>query len=431
MDEQPIKFDPDMFSNAKDVLQGAISGLLAKSSDIDSANSIAENYDGKDLVGNVTRDLPNTMKKLMELFANMGNTLGVMRGTPGFDDAQIQPIAYTTGTNPSGNVSKQYLWGGEAKMYNAVAPIAAGSAQGKDFCLATARIYCQLICRDKFGDSSYSEGKGFSFQSEDDALDYVRNEIDSGYPVIIEVDNVGSDKKNHGKHYAMAFALSEEVNEEGKRDILYLDPAAGEIKQLGSSWSEYNLIERNLLYDNSDAKQDSGTQGYWVCSYSGSTPSSYQISNYKEYKDYQGSGEQIDDCHSNFATAGENPYHNPYMKVGNGYPYQASVYLSDGSKICGNGIDLYEKSKPGTNGVPAINQQTTTDTGEQPIAVATPRDESPEEELNKLLANSDSSSAPLAPSLYGYFGPEFLPWIEPGATLGNYAIFNGTTVQNT
>ncbi len=414
-----ISFDPTKFKDAQNRLKEAMEMLVNKSSVINSASSIAESYDGKGQVNEATGNLISLVQSLAELYSNMNNTLGLMGETNNYSPFEIQLLGNISGVDASGNVTMQYYSNGVAENYNAVCDIVGGSAQGKDFCLATARIYCQLVCREKFGTNEYANCNGYSFSKEEDALEYVKREINSGYPVMMEVDNRGENKVS--RHFVMAFAVSEDGN-----DVMYLDPVAGEIKKLGESWQEYQLMSRKLY--------DEG-KGYWIGSFSGSNPSDYGIANNGSLTQYQGSGEQIDDCpgHEQYATAGDNPYHNPYKE--SGFPYQASVYLSNGSTVCGNGIDLYANSNDllnssstnNTNQTPNNTVNSTPDgVKPMPIVIDIPLDA---EDTQANTTSSDTSEK-LAPSLNGYYGPYNMPWIAPGATHDDYQYFLGGNVQN-
>ena len=223
-----FSFDPTKFRESEKKLETAIKELVGKSSDINSANSISDAYDGKGEVNEATINLANITKDLMNLYGNMNNTLGLMGETIGSNSFEIQLLGNIQGVDSSGNVTMQYYSNGVAENYNSVCDIVGGSAQGKDFCLATARIYCQLVCREKFGTDEYADCNGYSFSKEGDALEYVKREIHSGYPVIIEVDNRGENKVS--RHFAMAFAVSEDGN-----DVMYLDPVAGEDTEDGKT----------------------------------------------------------------------------------------------------------------------------------------------------------------------------------------------------
>ncbi len=310
-----IDFDINTFKEAILEVSKAIESLENKKSYVNEILGITDAYEGKESVNDASLQIFNIISQTKELLEDMINTLNIM--FKNMAAGSFVTLPYIVSENSFGTPSIMSFWTnqGEAQKFLSICGIVGGTKQGNNQCLATARMYAQLVC-DYLGitsdDEDIRDGKvGYVFDNTQDALEYMGNEIKNGYPVTLEVTN-GEEKK----HFVMAFGLK--LNENGQvpeqiseNDILYLDPVAGEVKVLGESWKDYGLMARNLKKD-STASTPLGVKGYWVGTFSGDVP--------ERFKERTDLGYQP-------APKSSDTEINPYAP----YDYYVSITLNDGT----------------------------------------------------------------------------------------------------
>ncbi len=292
-----INYDSKKFESAKNELEKGVVGLRGKTADTNNARGIGENYEGKDLVDDVVAKLPNTTKNAEELLQNMGNTLGLMDKSSAFRGT---PVVATTFLNRDGVMlpSHEYYsnYPNLTADYDIVAPIAGGSAQETNECLITAITMGDLVMMATYGLSNEDiVHTNYSFKNKEDALTYAASEIRAGRPVVLQVSGVGtgkiieasptpeatidtSGKGTINKHFILSFGVNEKATTNiNQTDMLYLDPAEGEIKQLGIGVDELDLQPRYLIRGEqcTEPLWSGGNYGYFVGTFNGEEPTNY------------------------------------------------------------------------------------------------------------------------------------------------------------
>ncbi len=338
-----FNYNIELFMQAINKTINAYKWLYSKQNDINNVLNISEDYEGKPLDEEAALNLKALIPQFEELLGNMAKTLSIM--APSFSSSsfmsssmQLVPLSMQQLQIdvPLGHDINNYWTGNEmSNNYLTICNIVGGSKQGQDQCLATARTYAQLVCQYlgiESKDEDVKNGKvGYVFDTEEDALNYIKSEIVAGYPVTLEVSN------GNKKHFVMAYAIKLDENSSNipekisEADILYLDPVAGEVKALDTSWDEYELMARQLIHDDDVDPVNStplGVHGYWVGTFSGNEPQHYKNKTYAGYQD-DPSNDVNAKSNSNKGQKPKDKWANPYAP----FDYYVSITLSDGTII--------------------------------------------------------------------------------------------------
>ena len=325
-----FNYSPELFKQAIDKIAKAYESLNSKQNVINSILNISENYENKSSVEDAALNLKVIVPQIEELLGDMAKTLVLMTST----DPSFRNISFNSSTMPIAidiprgqEIIKYWTGNGMAQNYLALCSIIGATSQGQDKCLATAREYAQIVCK-YLGIESENEkvrnGEvGYVFDTPKDALNYIKSEIEAGYPVTLEVSNANN------KHFVMAYAIKLDENNQVPKEIdetniLYLDPVAGEVKALGTSWDEYELMARHLMND-STANNPLNVNGYWVGTFSGNEPQQYREITANGYQD---------------SPSNNDIKHNPYAP----FDYYVSITLNDGTIISNRDFTNEEKT---------------------------------------------------------------------------------------